>query len=39
LARAIEQLVFFSFKRSSSIAMTILFLIGFCFYAYPLIRT
>jgi hypothetical protein len=38
LARAIEQLVFFSFKRSASIAMTILFLLGFCLYAYPLLR-
>jgi len=38
LARAIEQLVFFSFKHSASIAMTILFLLGFCLYAYSLIR-
>jgi len=38
LARAIEQLVFFSFKRPASIAMTILFLLGFCLYAYPWIR-
>ena len=38
LARAIEQLVFFSFRRPASIAMTILFFLGFCLYAYPLIR-
>jgi hypothetical protein len=38
LIRAIEQLVFFSFRRPLSIAMTILFLLGFCLYAYPLIR-
>ncbi|MCX5813756.1 MAG: hypothetical protein NT178_14595 [Proteobacteria bacterium] len=38
LARVIEQLVFFSFRRPLSIAMTILFLLGFCLYAYPLIR-
>jgi hypothetical protein len=37
LARAIEQLVFFSFKSPASILMTILFLLGFCLYAYPLI--
>ena len=37
LARAIEQLVFFSFRSPVSILMTILFLLGFCLYAYPLI--
>jgi hypothetical protein len=38
LARAIEQLVFFSFRHPASIAMTILFLLGCCLYIYPLIR-
>jgi hypothetical protein len=38
LIRAIEQLVFFSHKRRASITMFILFLLGFGFYAYPLIR-
>jgi hypothetical protein len=38
MVRAIEQLVFFSSKRPLSIAMFVLFLFGFCLYAYPFIR-
>jgi len=38
LARAIEQLIFFSLRRAASIAMFILFLLGSCLYTYPLIR-
>ena len=38
LARAIEQPVFFSSRRPASIAITILFLVGFGLYIYPLIR-
>ena len=38
MVRAIEQLVFFSSRRPASIAMTILFLLGFCLYVSPLIR-
>ena len=37
LVRAVEQVVFFDFKRPMSIAMTVLFLFGFCLYAYPLV--
>lgn len=36
LVRAVEQIVFFDFKNLTSIAMTILFLLGSCLYAYPL---
>ena len=39
MVRAIEQLLFFSSKRPVSLAMFVLFLIGFCLYAYPFIRT
>jgi len=39
IVRAIEQLLFFSSKRLLSLAMFVLFLIGFCLYAYPFIRT
>jgi len=39
MVRAIEQLLFFSSKRPLSLAMVVLFLIGFCLYAYPFIRT
>jgi hypothetical protein len=39
LVRAIEQLVFFSAKRPLSLAMFLLFLLGFGLYAYPFIRT
>lgn len=37
LVRAVEQIVFFDFKNPTSIAMTILFLLGSCLYAYPLV--
>jgi hypothetical protein len=39
MVRAIEQLVFFSRKRPVSLAMFVLFLFGFCLYAYPVIET
>ena len=39
MIRAIEQLVFFSSRRPLSLAMFVLFLLGFCLYAYPFIRT
>jgi hypothetical protein len=37
LFRAVEQLVFFSARRPVSLGMFVLFLIGFCLYACPLI--
>jgi asparagine N-glycosylation enzyme membrane subunit Stt3 len=37
LARAIEQVIFFDYRRPVSIALTIVFLLGSFLYAYPLL--
>jgi len=36
LMRAIEQFIFFNYKRAASIVIIVLCLLGFCLYIYPL---